>query len=77
MLHVAPFKMVYKEVQKHGNKVGGDSEGQRMNRDATKGSDYGPIFCAWSRTERGLLCSNDGRRRLGRKEEAEGQMMER
>lgn len=71
--------MVNKEVQKHRDKVGGgsDSEGQRMNRNAAKVSDYGPIFRAWSRTERGLLCSNDGRRRLGRKEEAEGQMMER
>lgn len=48
-----------------------------MNRNATKVSDYGQIFRAWSRIERGLLCSNDGRRRLGRKEEAEGQMMER
>ena len=37
MLHVAPFKMVHKEVQKHGNKVVGDSEGRRTNRDATKG----------------------------------------
>lgn len=48
-----------------------------MNRNATKVSDYGPIFHARSRTERGLLCSNDGRRRLEKKEEAEGQMMER
>ncbi len=79
MLHVAPFKMVNTEAQKQGNKVsrGNDSEGQGMNRNATKVSDYGPIFCAWSRTERSLLCSNDGRRRLGRKEETEGQMMER
>lgn len=47
-----------------------------MNRNATKVSDYGLIFHARSRSERGLLCSNDGRKRL-RKEEAEGQMMER
>lgn len=53
-----------------------DSEGQRMNRNATKVSDYSPIFHAWSRTER-ELCSNDGERRLGKKVEAEGQMMER
>lgn len=73
------FKMVNKEVQKWGNIVrgGNDTEGQRMNRHATKVSDYCPIFHAWSRTERELLCSNDGRRRLGKKEEAEGQMMER
>lgn len=71
--------MVNKEVQKQGNKVmgGNDGEGQPINGNATKVSDYGPIFRAWSRTKRGLLCSNDGRRRLGRKEEAEGQMMER
>lgn len=48
-----------------------------MNRNATKVSNYAAIFCARSRTERSLLCSNDGRRRLGRKKEAEGQMMER
>lgn len=66
-------------MQKQGNKVrgGNDNEGQRMNRYATKVSDYGPIFRAWSRTERGLLCSNDGKRRLGKKWEAEGQMTER
>lgn len=68
-----------KEVQKRQNIVlgGNDSEGRRMNRNATKVSDYGPILRAPSRTERGLLCSNGGWRRLGRKEEAEGQMMER
>lgn len=48
-----------------------------MNRNATKVSDYGEIFHGRSRTEMGLLCSNDGRSRLGRKDEAEGQMMER
>lgn len=71
--------MEKREVQKQRNKVGGgnDSEGQHMNRNATKLSDYGPIFLARCRTERGLLCSNDGRGRLGRKEGAEGQMMER
>lgn len=71
--------MVNKEAQKQGNKIrrGNDSEGRHMNRNATKVSDYGPIFRGQSRTERDLLCSNDGRSRLGRKEEAEGQMMER
>lgn len=69
MLHVA---LVATKVG-----AGNDSEGQCMNRNATKVSDYGLLFRAWSRTERGLLCSNDGRRRLGGKEEAEGQMMER
>lgn len=31
----------------------------------------------WLRKEVGLLCTNDSRRRLGKKKEAEGQMMER
>lgn len=56
---------------------GNDNGGQRMNRYATKVSDYGLIFCGWSRAERGLLCSNDGKSRLGKKQEAEGQMTER
>lgn len=71
--------MANKEVQKWGNKVraGNDSEGQRVNRNATEVSDYGPIFHAQTRTEKGLLCFNDGRVRFGEKEEAEGRMMER
>lgn len=48
-----------------------------MNRYASKVSDYGLIFRAWSRGEPGLLCSNDGMRRLGKKYETEGQVMER
>lgn len=48
-----------------------------MNRYAKKVSDYGLIFRAWSKTERGSLHPNDGKRRLVKKQKAEGWMTER
>lgn len=76
MVLLKPKRCKSKET-KLGEGGGNDSEGESMNRNATKVSDYGQIFHGRCRTEMGLLCSNDGRSRLGRKEEAEGQMMER
>lgn len=57
MLLVAPFKMENREVQRQGNQVkgGNDSEGQHMNRNATKVSDYGP-FSVPGPEQRGVCC---------------------
>lgn len=68
ILHVAPLNGETKRSKSRETKSTEviTVKGQRMNRYDTKVSDYGPILRAWSRTERGVLCCNDGKRRLGK-----------